>query len=304
MSDYDKQEFRKYTGKAERDKFLNILKGVLAGISIDENIDTKEIEELRHWCSLLGEYVDKKPFNELIPIISNALSDNTLTDEELCDINWVIDKFISKERNAYYDPITHGLQNLQGMLHGIFADNYISDTEIKQLKEWINDNEYLSGYYPYDEISTLLTSILSDGIITDDEKNILKVYFSEFIDKDSSLEINFKEIDELKNDYTVEGVCSVCPVIDFNEKTFCFTGASDKASRKDFETLITSLGGTFSNSVTKKTDYLIIGNNGNTCWVYSCYGRKVEQAINQRKKGQKIIILHENDFWDAVEDAQ
>ncbi len=143
---------------------------------------------------------------------------------------------------------------------------------------------------------------MSDGIITDDERNILKVYFSEFIDKDSSIEIDFKEIEQLKNDYTIEGICSVCPEINFEDKTFCFTGASTKATRKDFETLIPSLGGLFSNSVTKKTDYLIIGDNGNTCWAYSCYGRKVEQAISQRKKGQKIIILHENDFWDAVED--
>ncbi len=134
MSDYEKMEFRKYTGKAERDKYLNILKGILSGISIDEEIGQKEIDELSNWCSLLGEYSDKTPFNELLPIISDALSDNILTPEEIEDINWVIDNFISKKRNNYYDPITHGLQNLQGLLHGIFADNYITDDEIKLLK--------------------------------------------------------------------------------------------------------------------------------------------------------------------------
>lgn len=302
MSEYEKMVFRKYTGKAERDKMLNTLKGILDGITIDRDINNNEVEELHHWCSLLGEYSDKKPFDEILPMISDSLSDGILTHEEIYDINWVIDKFISKNKNSYYDPITHGLQNLQGILHGVFADNHISDAEILSIREWINDNDYLVGYYPYDEISTLLTSVLSDGIITDDERNILKVYFSEFIDKDSSIGIDFKEIDELKNDYTVEGICSVCPEVEFKDKTFCFTGASSKATRKDFESLITSLGGIFSNSVTKKTDYLIIGNSGNICWAYSCYGRKVEQAINQRKKGLKIVILHENDFWDSVED--
>lgn len=98
MSDYDKMAFKKYTGKAERDKFLNILKGILAGISIDSNINNKEVQELHHWCSLLGEYADTKPFDELLPLISDSLSDNILTPEEIEDINWVIDKFTSNNK--------------------------------------------------------------------------------------------------------------------------------------------------------------------------------------------------------------
>lgn len=304
MGNYDKQEFRKYTGKSERDKFLNILKGLLTGIDCDKVISKPEIDELMNWCSLLGEYSDKKPFDELLPIIRDALSDNILTSEEISDIIWVIEQFTSVEKNKFYDPITNGLQQLQGILHGIMADNNITDYEIKKLKTWINTHDFLEGYYPYDEISTLLTSILSDGMISDDEKNILKVFFSEFIDQNSSININFDEIENLKNDFTIDGICAICPEIEFNNKTFCFTGASNKATRKEFEEIIMNLNGTFLNGVSGKTDYLIIGNNGNPCWAYSCYGRKVEQAITQRKKGNKVIIMHESDFWDAVEDLK
>lgn len=304
MLDYDKQEYKKFTGKSERDKHLNVLKGILTGIVCDTNVNSKEISELENWCSLLADYADTRPFDELLPLIREALSDNVLTLDEINDIQWVIDNFISKSKNTYYDPITHGIQQLEGIMHGVLADNVINDTEIKMLKSWIESHDFLTGYYPYDEVSSLLTSILSDKVITDDERNILKIYFSEFIDSNSSVEIDFDEIEILKNDYTVDGICSVCPEIDFKDKTFCFTGASTKATRKDFENLIPSLSGSFSKNVTKKTDYLIIGCNGNACWAYSCYGRKVEQAINLRKSGSKIIIIHENDFWDAVEDAQ
>lgn len=304
MIDYDKQEYRKYTAKSERDKYLNILKGLLTGIASDGQITNNEVEELRNWCSLLGNYIDNKPFNELLPLISNSLSDNILTLEEVNDILWVIEKFIAQSKDNYYDPITHGLQQLQGIMHGVLSDNAIDDIEIRRIKIWIHSHDFLTGYYPYDEISSLLTSILSDKVITDDERNILKVYFAEFVDSNSSIKIDFNEIDNFKNDYTVNGICSVCPEIALQDKTFCFTGASTRATRKDFENLIPSLGGTFSKTVTKKTDYLIIGSNGNTCWAYSCYGRKVEQAINLRKNGSKIVIIHENDFWDAVEDAQ
>lgn len=304
MLDYDKQEYRQFTGKSERDKYLNILKGILTGITCDSNVNSDEIEELKNWCSLLADYSNSKPFDELLPLIREALSDNILTLDEVNDILWVIDNFTSNSKNKFYDPVTQGVQQLEGIMHGVLSDNVISDNEIERIKVWINSHEFLTGYYPYDEVSSLLTSILSDKVITDDERNILKVYFSEFIDPNSSIEIDFKEIEILKNDYTVDGICSVCPEIDFTDKTFCFTGASTKATRKDFEELLPSLGAKFSNTVTKKTDYLIIGSNGNTCWAYSCYGRKVEQAINLRKKGSKIIIIHENDFWDAVEDIQ
>ncbi len=52
----------------------------------------------------------------------------------------------------------------------------------------------------------------------------------------------------------------------------------------------------------KNTDYLIVGNAGNPCWAYSCYGRKIEQAVDLRKAGGKIKIVNEIDFWDVLED--
>ena len=56
--------------------------------------------------------------------------------------------------------------------------------------------------------------------------------------------------------------------------------------------------------VSPKTDYLIVGNAGNPCWAFACYGRKIEDAIRLRKDGAKVVIVNETDFWDAVEDAE
>jgi hypothetical protein len=39
---------------------------------------------------------------------------------------------------------------------------------------------------------------------------------------------------------------------------------------------------------------------GNEFWAFACYGRKVEQAYTQRRKGHHIVIVHERDFWDAL----
>jgi BRCA1 C Terminus (BRCT) domain len=299
MNNYDTMEFKKYTSKSEIQKALNTLKGIIEGISLDNTCNNIELDELEAWCFNMKFLEDKKPFNELIPLINDSLQDNYLSQEEIKDILWVCNKFL--EKNNYYDNVTSGLQKLQGIFHGILSDNNIEDKEIIQLENWLNDNDYLSGFYPYDEISTLITSILSDGIITNDEVNILKVFFSEFIDSSIDSNINFKEIEILKNDYTVEGICATSPKIEFEDKLFCFTGASNKTTRDGFNNIITSLKGQFRNNISSKTDYLIIGGAGNPCWAYSCYGRKVEQALTLRKKGKKVIIIHENDFWSTIE---
>lgn len=300
MTTYEEMKFRKFTKKSEIQKALNNLKGIIQGICIDAKQNHIELDELEAWCLNNSFLSERKPFTELIPLISNSISDSVLTQNEIDDINWVCDKFLST--NNYYDDVTISLQVLQGIFHGILSDNKISDLEVLNLRDWINDNEHLVGFYPYDEISTLLTTILSDKIITDDEFNILKVFFSEFIDKSIDTNIDMAHIEQLKEDYTVTGICATCPEIEFEDKLFCFTGASNNTTREGFNNIITSLKGEFRNSVSSKTDYLVIGNGGNPCWAYSCYGRKVEQALNLRKKGSKIVIIHENDFLDALSD--
>jgi len=53
-------------------------------------------------------------------------------------------------------------------------------------------------------------------------------------------------------------------------------------------------------NVTARSDYLVVCDSGNELWAFSCYGRKVERAYEQRRKGHHILIVHERDFWDAL----
>jgi hypothetical protein len=145
-------------------------------------------------------------------------------------------------------------------------------------------------------------SILEDGKITEDERNMLKAFLSNFIDLQISYNLNEKELEKLKEQYSINGICAICQEIDFEENYFCFTGQSIKGKRKEIAKIIELLGGKFSSNVTNKTRYLIVGNAGNPCWAYSCYGRKIEDAINRRKSGQNLTIVNEVDFWDIIED--
>lgn len=301
MKDYDSMDYRKYMHKAEIDKAMHTLEGMLKGIAIDNIINQKEAEELRHWYYHYGDLVTKHPFSGLIPSIATALEDNVLDNEELNDLLWVCNNFTFDR--LYYDVITSDIQALHGMLHGILSDNLITESELSGLSDWLEENSHLAGIYPYDEIYSVSNSVLSDGLISNAEKDLLKVLFTDFIDIEISLNINKKEIAELKKEISIGGICAMCPEIAFPGKIFCFTGRSSKTiSRNTIKDTIESIDGIFTNSVSKKTDYLVVGNGGNPCWAFSCYGRKVEAAIELRKAGHSILVVHENDFWDSFAD--
>jgi len=298
--DYDSDSYRQFTKKSEFDKALHELNGLLIGIAIDKEINKKEIQELQAWLEKHHKILNYNPYKEIYEVIVNAIEDNIIDADEKQNIEWITNKYINS--NVYYDLVTADIQRLQGIFHGLLSDNIITDEEIYQLDNWLEENSHLRNHYPYDEICSLITSILADHIITEKEKNHLKVFFSEFINEDASLNIKFDEINQLKTSISFAGVCTTNPQVSFNNKQFCFTGKSNKSSRNEIIKVIHSLDGIYINSVSAKTDFLVYGDGGNPCWAYSCYGRKVEQAVNLRKNNHSIQIIYESDFWDAVED--
>jgi NAD-dependent DNA ligase len=299
----DKEEIWKVqqlATKQNRDKAIHSLEGILNGIYIDKDINELEIKELSSWCDNHLEYINRNPFNEIIPRIHGIIDDGIVTDNEYRDLKWFIQTLTTK--NEFYDVITSDIQRLQGVLHGILADNKISDAEINSLKEWLLDNEQLIGIYPFDELESLVIGITQDGKITNDERDYLLRFISDFVDTEKMINVDHERINKLKNDLTLNGVCTINPQIEFANSVFCFTGPSKKIKRKEFEVLIQNKGGLYKDSVLKNTKYLIIGSDSNPCWAYSCYGRKVETAMNMRREGVNINLIKEIDFWDCYEE--
>jgi len=294
-------DYRLYMPKAELHKAINSLIGLINGVEIDDIVNSDEISEIINWCNLHRHLQKKSPFSEIIPMIDEALMDNKLESNEIQDILWLCNHIInSSDFKEYYDSITASIQQLESLIHGVLSDNTLSNIEINRLITWMNDHEFLKGTYPFDEINSLLVSVTQDKIITPDERNMLIAFFGNFVDTKISYNINEFEIKELQSKYSINGICAVNPEINFKDKTFCFTGTSSRASRNEIAKTINDKGGIFNNNIVKKTEYLIIGGEGNPCWAFSCYGRKVEKAMKLRTEGAKITIIHENDFWDEI----
>lgn len=298
MLNVEDMAYIKFMGKANFEKALNSLVGIIQGISADAQINSLETEEIQNWCLLQNDFQHLYPFKEIVPLVKESLSDGILSQEEIDDIFWLCNNYLNT--NHYYDVITSDLHTLHGILYGILSDGKINYTELEYLKAWLNDHYHLETMFPYDEIYSLLHTVMEDGVLNSHEEKLLKVFFSDFVDTSSSYNINLDEIHELKKEMNVSGICALGPNIEFDGKLFCFTGTSSRMKRTEIEEVIVSRGGSFNNGVKKNTDYLIVGSEGNPCWAFSCYGRKIEQAIGLRKQGKNIIIAHEVDFWDAI----
>ncbi len=291
-------EYGKFNGHRRFCKQFLTLKGIIKGIESDGEINDKEISELTSWCVDNREFQRYQPFRDLIPLITAACEDYILSEEEIADIIWVAETF---ERDDIVGSIeTQMMQQLHGIIHGMLADGVLNDQEIYALQDWINDNDFLKGTYPYDEIESIILGILSDNIITENERNTLIASMADFVDADISSSLSREKFEQIKHDYSIVGICAVDPQIIFPNKLFCFTGESSRGTRKDIADIISVHGGKFHDRVLKETDYLIVGNEGSPCWAYSCYGRKVEAAHKIRKNGGKIIIANEVDLWDAL----
>lgn len=296
MTNFENSEQQIVTVKARADKAINSLKGILLGIISDEKIDSYEMKELQLWAIEHHDLVNRNPFREFMLLIENTVSNDIPSKEAIEDLYWLCQKY--EHDSIYYKGITSDLQQLQGIFHGILSDGELNDTEIFKLHEWLSENEHLSSYYPYDEIRSLVLSIVSDKKIDQEERILLMAFIKQFVELSNS---NIKNsIDSITEDVSISGICAVDPEIIFENKTFCVTGILSRGTRTELQNAIKNKGGIPVNSISKKTDYLIIGDTSNACWSYACYGRKVEKALDLRKSGHTVVLVHEFDVFDAI----
>jgi len=241
------------------------------------------------WVSANAPFSHIRPFSELVDHIEHALSDGLLTPEECADLIFVVSKYTTV--NPYIDTLRGGVQQLMGFLTGVVADRRVNQLEIAAMTDWLEYWAPLRGLWPYDECYAIVTSAMLGTLLPHHVEQLQALA--------AQLPVAWEAPRE-DIPLRVGGICAVAPLIEFNGKTFVFTGESARGPREQLATMVTALGGSEESSVTPRSDYLVVCDGGNEFWAFACYGRKVEQAYQQRRKGHHIVIVHERDFWDAL----
>lgn len=84
-------------------------------------------------------------------------------------------------------------------------------------------------------------------------------------------------------------------------KTVVFTGALEKMTRKEAMQLVADLGGINGDSVTKKTNFLVLGNNDMCASIKDGKSAKQKKAEKYVLAGSDLAIISENVFYDMLE---
>ena len=104
-------------------------------------------------------------------------------------------------------------------------------------------------------------------------------------------EHNQRELEKIEGDPTKHNPESI-----FYGKTIVFTGTLSSMKRAEAQKIIADIGGINSNSVTKKTDFLIVGQQDYRIVGEDGMSNKQDKAVKLIERGAALEIISESDF--------
>lgn len=279
------------------------LHGILQGITADYELNDTEIANLYKWLSMHELLHDMEPFRGLIRLLERCLEDHFIDESEREEIlDFCID--LTNQSSTCIECNTTATRRLHGFLHGISLDKALSESEVNDLNDFMQDFEDFKDLWPFCDVIQVVDQILKDGMVTKEETEELLSFCNHFTEQVvQNLKINepvsdpkIQRLDEVPILKTFDALCDKKAQIKFNDSSFCFTGLARTGSRKKLASIVEELGGIHKNNVINNLDYLVIGAQSSPCWAYSTYGRKIEKVMDNRRCGYYTTILHENDF--------
>lgn len=185
------------------------------------------------------------------------------------------------------------VQMLTGLISGMVADGDLNDLEIQFLNTWLAENSEITLTWPGSAIAKHLREILSDGVISPDERE----HFLKTLQGMTA------------NDFAETG--SVTPGVadlpydhdhipSFAGMRICHTGEFLYGTRAACEAVSEKAGAIPVPSLSRKVSYLIVGTHVSPAWLTASYGRKIMQAVELKTGGHTINILPERRWLDHL----
>jgi NAD-dependent DNA ligase len=204
------------------------------------------------------------------------------------------------DANGQPEPAFHLANNeikavntLYGIIMGMAADRVVTDSEIYFLDLWLKENNAYTKTYPLKPLKKRVADILSDGIVTQEERDdlyqiLLQMQGNNFFQTGAAGGFSNAEILEEP------------AYLHIKDALFCLTGQFISGPRDRCENALARFGGIPSKNVTRDLSYLIIGTLISRDWIASGHGRKIEKALYYKQKGRPITILSEESLLNFI----
>lgn len=200
------------------------------------------------------------------------------------DINFIYDESVRITGNPVCNDFVDTMR-ISRRLHPEYQHHRLSDLSDRYSVD--NSGAHRS------ERDCEITKLCYDSLRDD----ILNSYgsFDEFINKKSS-----------RKHYTVHAKDISSSESNFDEshplfgKVCVFTGTIERMTRKEAMQIVANLGGVNADSVTKKTNYLILGCNDYCKSIKDGKSNKQKKAEDLQLKGNDITVISEDVFYDMI----
>lgn len=277
--------------KRNRDKLFANLISIIDGVLSDCELSDSEILYITTWLSD-SEVISSNPFVMLLQErISRVLEDGVITAEERQEIKQTlldVQRAIMDMPNIDLYSKESDINLLNGLCKGIVADKDLSIDEINYLDWWLTQNGMLKRNYPGKHLYQLVKTIKEDGVIDQNESDLLYKALVDF----SGTDLNTGIVDGLSCQLPCDDIDS----LDLYGASFCLTGNFVLGKRSIVSKMIEDAGGSVTGRVTQSTDYLVIGGLSSRDWRYSTHGRKIEKAIDDRDSGKSSVKITTEDI--------
>jgi hypothetical protein len=185
--------------------------------------------------------------------------------------------------------INRAINEINGFLRGVLADNYISADECEQLAKWVMGNAEVREIWPVSVLTERLNRIYQDGIADEEERADLARLAHEIIGSQDDETFEFLPADL--------PLTKPAPAVVFPEQEFVFTGTFFCGTRKLCKGAVESRGGHCADTVRLTTNYLVIGYLMSRDWKFTTHGTKIQKAAEYTKKCPVAIVSEKH--WQS-----
>ena len=187
--------------------------------------------------------------------------------------------------------IQRDIDQLLGICEFALQDGHIDQGEAEAIYTWLKTHGSCLDTWPANVLFERLGVMLADKQLDQDEqREILSTIMSISQPRQTSGALAPASLP----------VDDPAPTILFESRSFCFTGVFDYGRRADCVDAIAKRGGKEAGGITKKLNYLVIGNIGSEVWRHTSFGSKIAKAMEYREAGVPIAIISESHWVSAI----
>lgn len=223
----------------------------------------------------------------VIPKLLAFLGDSILVGHNAnFDINFIYDAALEHSAtylsNNFIDTLRIARKSFPNLSHHRLSD-IATACHVKQSQAHRAEADCLVTAKCYEYMRNLILSSQS-------EEDFQALFKRQKVSYSDILESLTATVDEIDDSNPIFG------------KTVVFTGALSSMERRQAFQLVLNLGGIPQDSITKKTNYLVIGKSDFAKSVKDGKTSKMKKAESYQKKGAEISIVSENAFFDLISD--